>query len=233
MSVQADIIYFKDGMKTICLEKAWEENGIIKCEYSGVILSYKKSEVLRIEKKRVPKPQPNSGADQKTASKDGKKAPGQIRAASKSDGLVFYDPRRPRKYWISATAKYNTFQEAIAALAKQYDRKPQWIQEHMGETNDLREIHRNLASGKLNFSPNLSKAESTLPKKMEFYNPRRTQKYWTSSTSKHNTYADAIAALAKQYDRPSQWVQKYMGQTNDLLKIHENLKTRKANEGSQ
>lgn len=232
MSVQADIIYFKDGMKTICLEKAWEENGEVKCEYDGVILSYKKSEVLRIEKRRAQKSQPGFTSNQKSKTKGGKKAFSQITATSKSNGLVFYDPRRPQKYWINATAKYNTFQEAVAALAKQYDRSPQWIQNHMGETNDLQEIHRNLATRKPNSSPNLVKTKPAFPKKIEFYNPRRAQKYWTNSTSKHNTYLDAIAALAKQYDRSSQWVQKYMGQTNDLLKIHENLKTRKSNESS-
>jgi hypothetical protein len=233
MSVQADIIYFKDGMKTICLEKAWEENGEIKCEYDGVILSYRKSEVLRIEKRRAPKSQSNLGGDQKSNSKGGKKVFGQLRATSKSNELVFYDPRRSRKYWINATAKYNTFQEAVAALAKQYGRTPQWIQTHMGETNDLQEIHRNLSAGKSNSSPNLTTVEPAPLKKIEFYNPRRAQKYWTSSTSKHNTFSNAITALAKQYDRPSQWVQKYMGQTNDLLKIHENLKTRKLNEASE
>lgn len=233
MSVQADVIYFKDGMQTVCLEKAWEENGEVKCEYAGVILSYRKSEVLRIEKRRAPKSPSSFDADQKSNSKGGKKVLGKIRETSKSDGLVFYDPRRPRKYWINATAKYNTFQEAVSALARQYDRTPQWIQDHMGETNDLKEIHRNLTTGKSNSSPNLVKAKSALPKKIEFYNPRRAQKYWTSLTSKHNTYSDAITALAKQYDRSSQWVQKYMGQTNDLISIHENLKTRKSNEASQ
>ena len=233
MSVQADIIYFKDGMKTICLEKAWEENGEVKCEYAGVILSYRKSEVLRIEKRRAPKSHSSIGGNRETNSKGGKKVFGDIKATPKSNGLVFYDPRRPRKYWINATAKYNTFQEAVAALAKQYNRTPQWIQDHMGATNDLQQIHQNLSTGKSNSSPNLTKAAPSLPKKFEFYNPRRAKKYWTSSTSKHNTYSEAIAALAKQYDRTSQWVQKYMGKTNDLLKIHENLKTRKSNEASQ
>ena len=50
LSANADIIYFKDGMKTICQEKAWEENGEIKCEYAGWVLSYPKKEVLRIVK---------------------------------------------------------------------------------------------------------------------------------------------------------------------------------------
>jgi len=233
MSVQADIIYFKDGMKTICLEKAWEENGEVKCEYGGVILSYRKSEVLRIEKRRAPKSQSRLDGDQKSDGKGSIKELDKTAAASKNDELVFYDPRRPQKYWISAAAKYNTFQQAVAALAKQYDRTPQWIQDHMGETNDLQEIHQNLAAGKSDSSPDMTKTKPTFSKTIEFYNPRRDKKYWASSTSKHNTYSDAIAALAKQYSRPPQWVQKYMGQSNDLLIIHENLKTRKLNESSQ
>lgn len=232
-SLQADIIYFKDGMKTVCLEKAWEENDEVKCEYDGVILSYQKSAVLRIEKRRAPKPkadviphqESNTGGDNKTFT--------QIPVTPKKNGVTFYDPRRPQKYWISATSKYNTFQEAVAALAKQYDRSPQWIQNHMGETNDLHEIHRNLASSKINASQTPTTDEPVRQQIIEFYNPRRAQKYWTSSTSKHNTFLDAIAALAEQYDRTPQWVQKYMGQTNDLHIIHENLATRKANESSQ
>ena len=39
-TVYADIIYFKDGMKTICQEKAWEEKDQIKCEYDGWVLTY-------------------------------------------------------------------------------------------------------------------------------------------------------------------------------------------------
>ena len=50
LGASADIIYFKDGMKTICQEKAWEENGEIKCEYEGVVLIYSKTDVLRIQK---------------------------------------------------------------------------------------------------------------------------------------------------------------------------------------
>jgi len=49
LPARADIIYFKDGMKTICQGKAWEEDGEIKCEYGGWIISYQKNDVLRIE----------------------------------------------------------------------------------------------------------------------------------------------------------------------------------------
>jgi hypothetical protein len=35
----ADIIFFKDGMKTVCHDRAWEEDGEVRCEYDGAILS--------------------------------------------------------------------------------------------------------------------------------------------------------------------------------------------------
>jgi hypothetical protein len=54
----ADIIYFKDGMKTICQERSWEENGEIKCEYAGWVISYQKADILRIVKTTRPKKTP-------------------------------------------------------------------------------------------------------------------------------------------------------------------------------
>ena len=63
LPVNADIIYFKDGMKTICQEKA---------------------------------------------------------------------------------LKHKSYNEAIQTLATEYGRSPQWIQENMGNSNDLNEIHQNL-----------------------------------------------------------------------------------------
>ncbi|MEX1329958.1 MAG: hypothetical protein AB1Z29_24425, partial [Desulfobacterales bacterium] len=53
LPVNADIIYFKDGMKTICQEKAWEEDDQIKCEYAGWVLTYPKADVLRVLKTRT------------------------------------------------------------------------------------------------------------------------------------------------------------------------------------
>jgi len=51
----ADIIFFKDGMKTVCQDRAWEEEGEVRCEYDGAILSYQKKDVIRIEKTRIEK----------------------------------------------------------------------------------------------------------------------------------------------------------------------------------
>jgi hypothetical protein len=62
----------------------------------------------------------------------------------KTEGPIFYDPRRALKYWISESSGYKTLKEALMALAQMYDRPPDWIEAHMGQSNDLNEIHRNL-----------------------------------------------------------------------------------------
>jgi hypothetical protein len=56
-----------------------------------------------------------------------------------------------------------------------------------------------------------------------FYNPRRSFPYWTSKALKHKSYQEAIKTLAQEYGKSSQWVQKHMGNSNDLNQIHENL----------
>jgi hypothetical protein len=59
-------------------------------------------------------------------------------------GILFYDPRRPDKYWTGPTAHYNTLEAAIDALAAQYGVDAVWIGDHMGSTNDLTEIHNTI-----------------------------------------------------------------------------------------
>ena len=233
-AASADIIYFKDGMKTVCLEKAWEENGEVKCEYDGVVLTYQKAEVEHIEKSRTQQPpaEPAGSAGASKASVPSKSVASSA-PAMKSDGLKFYDPRRTHKYWTGKTGKYKTFQAAVAALSKQYDRSADWVQSHMGETNDLSEIHRNLAAGLTKKQTAPAKAESKNIKVVEFYNPRRTHKYWTSETAGHNTFSEALTALAKEYERSTEWVKRHMGEINDLHTIRRNLSDRKQQEGAQ
>jgi hypothetical protein len=60
------------------------------------------------------------------------------------DGLLFYNPRRDQKYWTGKMSRHNTLQEAMHALAKQYGVTTEWIETHMGNTNDLSAIHRNI-----------------------------------------------------------------------------------------
>ena len=254
----ADIIFFKDGMKTVCQEKAWEEADEVRCEYAGAILSYQKKDVVRIEKTSIEDPpesaddtteMPGEAAAEQTAPAADIKQPAtsvkepldqeasqtisQKSDFSKTKGLEFYNPRRPQKYWTSETSKHHNFKEAVAALAKQYDRSPEWIQNHMGDTNDLYEIHQNLSRGKLAAPAVAAQNDEEKVPETLFYNPRRPQKYWTSTSAKHNTFNEAITAMAKEYDRTPQWVQQYMGTTNNLSEIRQNLTNQKQIETSQ
>lgn len=157
-TARADIIYFKDGLKTICQEKSWEENGQIKCEYGGWIISYQKSDVLRVLK--TTPLNPTADPEKKpTVTKIIK--PEQIippqKTPPKVKDLAFYDPRRPHKYWTDKNTKHNNYRQAIQALAQEYGQSPEWIQQNMGQTNDLSEIHQNLQNrhpqkNQINFS---------------------------------------------------------------------------------
>jgi hypothetical protein len=256
LNAAADIVFFKDGMKTVCQNRAWEEGDEIKCEYQGLVLTYQKNDVLRIEKTKIQKEsekpaqtkevavKPTSPAIEKSVeinppapeitsalNKASQPSPNDS-ASLKTAGLEFYNPRRPHKYWTSATAKYDTFKEALAALAKQYDRSPDWIQHHMGDTNDLDQIHRNLSNNKLSAPPTTQAAEADTSPEILFYDPRRPHKYWTSTTAKHDTFKEAISALAKTYDRPPEWIQQHMGNTNNLNDIHHNLAKSKSADAS-
>ena len=61
----ADIIYFKDGMKTVCEVKAWEVDGEIFCEYDGGIISYSMDDVLRVDKTVFEEDEPQDSTPEK------------------------------------------------------------------------------------------------------------------------------------------------------------------------
>ena len=253
LNISADIIFFKDGMKTVCEERAWEEGPEVKCEYQGLIITYQKNDVLRIEKIKTEQPSPKKQTALKKGSGVGQKPPGIKQPSStkiaapkkklktlankagsfKTTGLEFYNPRRSHKYWTSKNSKHNTFKEAIAALASQYDRSPEWIQEHMGTSNDLNEIHQSLTDQKQNKPPKIQDDNiAKTPDEIDFYDPRRAHKYWTSATAKHNTFQEAIAALAEEYGRSADWIQQHIGNTNNLNEIRQNLTNKKSAESS-
>jgi len=58
--------------------------------------------------------------------------------------IQFYDPRRPQKYWVGPNEKYDTLNAALTALAVHYNTTVQWVEEHIGNTNALSEIHENI-----------------------------------------------------------------------------------------
>jgi predicted sulfurtransferase len=263
LPARADIIYFKDGMKTICEGRAWEEKDEVKCEYSGWVLTYQKKDVLRIIKTTPNKNSTPTGTkadskksppekNTKSASKKSTRAVKQAPPTKKSEvsqtvntksvrkkimtpqkrptGPVFYDPRRPYKYWADKDSRHKNYKQAIQALAKKYSRTPEWIQSNMGDTNDLGQIHRNLSNPQAkSIDPKSSTLANQKPEVL-FYNPRRPYPYQTGKKSKHKSFKAAIQALAKTYDRSPEWVKQNMGATNDLNEIHGNLKARRAME---
>ena len=144
---RADIIYFKDGLKTICQEKTWEEDGQVKCEYEGWIISYQKSDVLRILKTTPPEPAAQSEKKPTVTQPDEPAQAGHPKVKPPNvKGLTFYDPQRPEQYWTDKNTRHKYYKDAIRALARKYGRPPEWIQANMGDSNDLAEIHQNLQS---------------------------------------------------------------------------------------
>lgn len=233
-AVGADIIYFKDGMRTVCHEKAWEEKDEVHCEYDGGLLIYPKKDVAQIEKgpsvkagsesgkgpDMGPKPSPPPA----TAPAPPSKAESPL-SAQPSSGVLFYDPRREKKYWSSPTVRHDSYQEALSALASEFNRPVQWIEENMGDSNDLGQIRGILAGRKQAVSPApAGPVGHAVAGGIEFYNPRRPQKYWTAPDVRHNTYEEAIEAFAREFGKPAAWIELHLGDTNDINLIRQALR---------
>ena len=235
----ADIIYFKDGMRTVCQGKAWEEKNEVKCDHDGVILTYRKEDVDQIHKTIITEetahteeaaaPPESKSISPEAAVKDTVRlepAPNMV-----GSGIPFYDPRRQFKYWSSTTAKHRNYKDAINALAEEFGQSPQWIETHIGDSNDLVLIRKNLASPAKTVDKVVAPSSAAIgtPSHDLFYNPRREYKYQISAKKKFHTYKEAINALAFEFGTTPQWVEEHMGQENDILLIRQNLNREKLN----
>lgn len=58
--------------------------------------------------------------------------------------LAFYDPGRRHPYVANQQSFHDTEEDAIRALAVQFERTPEWVRRNMGASNDLVTIHWNL-----------------------------------------------------------------------------------------
>lgn len=236
----ADIIYFKDGMRTVCQGKAWEEKDEVHCEYDGGLLIYPKNDVSQIEKGPSIKAGSESGKGQDMGVKPLPPPAAAPAPPSKAEsppapkppsGVLFYDPRRDKKYWSSPTVRHDSYQEALSALASEFERPVQWIEENMGDSNDLDEIRGKLTGRKQTASPApTGPAEHAAAGGIEFYNPRRLQKYWTAPDARHNTYEEAVDVLAREFGKPSAWVERHLGDANDIDLIRQALRNAQLSE---
>lgn len=93
---------------------------------------------------------PDPGAS--TINSESKNSKGAVRGLSNNqavvlnalNGIQFYNPRRPQKYWVGPNEKYDTLNAALKALAVHYNTTVQWVEDHIGNTNALSEIHENI-----------------------------------------------------------------------------------------
>lgn len=147
----SDLIFLKDGSQ-VKAQNVWEENDRIHFTlpgYDGIVVTYAKEIVLRIEKEKAvtgagaspPEARPQRPATESAA---GEKA---------LSGIQFYDPRRHTKYQTGTTTSYHTLKEAVDDLATKFDKTPRWVELNLGDTNDLGQIYRNLSRSHDNAQP--------------------------------------------------------------------------------
>jgi hypothetical protein len=162
-------------------------------------------------------------------------------------GLEFYDPHRDQRYWASRNSKHSSLNNALNALAQIYGRSVAWVETHMGAENDLGIIHRNLLEAHEKESARVAESvpaqtqpvmpipspqvvetrpesvADTVEKGLEFYNPRRKEKYWTGKANRYDSLDEALRSLAQQYGVTVEWIDRHMGHTNNLAEIHQNI----------
>jgi hypothetical protein len=144
--------------------------------------------------------------------------------------VLFYDPRRPKKYWSSPTRQHDSYREAVFALAADFDRPAEWVEQHMIDSNDLMEIRRHIEDRRAAGDETQAATGAPAETAVEFYNPRRPAKYWTAENAHHNSLSEALQALARDFSETPEWVESHMADSNDLNVIRQSL-TQAKNQG--
>lgn len=231
----ADTVYFKDGMRTVCSGKAWQQGEEVHCEYEGGVLVYPLADVLRIEKSPGAPPPVADAAEEPDAPPPSAATPPPPPSAAApapavplSPGTKFYDPRRAEKYWSAPERRHRTLAEAVAALAQEFGLPPEEVEARIGDSNDLAEIRNRMAARpERPKAPAAPAAASENPSGLKFYDPRRPLKYATGPGRGHSTYAEAVASLAAEFHASPDWVEALLGESNDVGVIRERLRDAK------
>lgn len=233
-------IYFRDGTRTLCTNEAREKDGDVLCEYDGGLLIYRASDVARIEKGRSVEPERHSpdlpeGEARRPPSSPPAPASETVSPPARPgpQGILFYDPRRPEKYWSSATRHHDTLREAIAAFAEEFNRPATWVEENLGDSNDLGDVRATLTERLSIPAGAVGDPAEAVDPALEFYHPRRPHKYMTGPDAGHDSFRAAIEALARDFDRPAEWIERHMGETNDVHQIRRSLKSARDAEALQ
>ncbi len=248
--VSADTIVLKDGSREES-DRVWESEAYVHFILKGtqtVEIRYAKEIVERIEHEGLPQPIDSQQAGKSTTSREAHilhpepspaeqkneqttekrdsatvqiKDTGVIKA---NRGINFYNPRRPKRYWSSRNLQHTSLEAAIAALAGQYGRSSQWVEDHIGEENDLGVIHFNLLR-QLNAEKTIKSegAKISAPSGNLFYDVRREMPFSAGANRYFKTRAEALEDLARQYGNSVQWIENHMGSENQIDVIHAKL----------
>lgn len=141
------------------------------------------------------------------------------------EGISFYDPSRPKRYWAFRNSRHTTLNGAVAALATLYGKPSEWVEANMGDENDLGIIHSRLltALGSEGLQEaGDTNASSELTASL-FHDGERPFSYQTHEKRFFHTRDEALADLSGQYGQPVEWIVEHMGKSNLLSEIHENL----------
>lgn len=250
-TASADRIVLKDGSIEES-EKVWESENHIHFILKGtdsIVIRYAKEIVERVERsdqndsfpstpKTIPLKEIKPNEELKTQIKVKKRTASDHstvfvesnlpeeyqKIIQKSRGIVFYDPRRKRRFWASPMSQHKDLQGALNALAGIYRRKPGWVEAHMGDENDLEGIHRNLLNQlKAETSPASTSAVQAGRMAELFFLGEEDLPYQVQPGRRYSTLEDAVSALSEMYGKPTAWIKKNMGGSNELNVIHQNL----------
>jgi hypothetical protein len=88
-----------------------------------------------------------------------------VEPAVTTDEIMFFNPRREKRYWANETSRHESLDYALVALAEMYHRTPEWwVQSHMGEENTLQAVHKKLGTQKYIEATSTEKENVTTPK---------------------------------------------------------------------
>jgi curved DNA-binding protein CbpA len=117
--------------------------------------------------------------------------------AETEDEIMFFNPRREKRFWASETSRHDGLDDAVAALADMYHRTPEWVQSHMGDENVLQAIHQKLSTQQA--------IEATLAEITQIEKMRQNKKLETDI----NQEPPAVATIAAEGEPAAELVHKH------------------------
>lgn len=114
-----------------------------------------------------------------------------------NENNMFYDPNREYPYMANDISFHRTKEEAIQALALQFDHSAEWVKKNMGSSNYVTQIHRSLCSALISESgyPKTSQHESRLGS-VNYSLVNTIKNSWQQEKFRYKSVEDQAKAMA-------------------------------------